>query len=883
MDQLTCSVIINTYNRVAYLRRLLGALDRLRDAEFEVVVVNGPSTDGTAALLDTYRGRIKVVSCPERNLSRSRNLGIAAASGDLVVFIDDDALPEDPLWLHRFVAAFQQAGSRLGAAGGPVRHRDTSLFEFNGGATSAYGFQRFGDQAGDTAPDGTPWIPRVPGGNSAYRRSALISIGGFDEFFVYYLDEADVCFRLARAGYSILHLPDNPVRHYSGASDVRGSSSGRNWRLIARSDTYYALKNSSGPLPLRLARTLAAAPRKHFVADIDGHRRRGEMTRGQWAAARRAWLQGVADGVRAGISSPRLVRRFEEQPPPFLPFEPAHRQPRLRVALLSKTIPLHPSYGGIGRYTFDLALGLHERGHEVHIICQDEQPLQMYSLGFLIHGISTHAAAGALDPERPVLNKNLAYSVAVARRLAELHAEGTSFDIIHASNWDLEALALIRAGVYPVALMLVSPLAQIIHTEGWKVNDDLRASVAMDRWQIEHADAVCVPSDGVLSTYRSLMGIAPERLPSLHRTPLGIVPDTAPMPNHPPRARRKLLFVGRCERRKGAHVLLAVLPKLLAAHPQWECHLVGNDNVPLVEGGTLKQRFLAQHRDAPWLSRVFFHGEVDEATLQHHYQTCDLFVAPSLFESFGLIYHEAMQYGKAVVGCRTGGVPEVVADGVEGLLVTPDSEEELFTALKRLMDDDELRLRMGEAGRQRVHDQMNYRTMAADLEGVYREVIERHGAEARRRRESMWGYDLLTGAHGECGRLLGDWTTAEAIPGAIYRRGDPDATLQFEAQGGSLLQIIALRHEWSGILEVRADGQVVAYIDLYKPGPLEPEYGVTITLPEKSEGLLTVTLRVHPERNPASYDSQVWLRRVVLRPPLEARLAPDPAHAGAPA
>ena len=44
-------------------------------------------------------------------------------------------------------------------------------------------------------------------------------------------------------------------------------------------------------------------------------------------------------------------------------------------------------------------------------------------------------------------------------------------------------------------------------------------------------------------------------------------------------------------------------------------------------------------------------------------------MAPSLFESFGLIFHEAMQYGKAVVGCSTGGVPEVVEDGVEGLLV----------------------------------------------------------------------------------------------------------------------------------------------------------------------------------------------------------------------
>ena len=121
MTQLTCSVIINTYNRLPYLRRLLAGMRHLRGARFEVVVVNGPSTDGTAALLTGYQGRIKVIDCPTRNLSQSRNLGIAAAAGDIVVFIDDDALPGDSDWLARYIAAFAaDTIGQLGAAGGPV-------------------------------------------------------------------------------------------------------------------------------------------------------------------------------------------------------------------------------------------------------------------------------------------------------------------------------------------------------------------------------------------------------------------------------------------------------------------------------------------------------------------------------------------------------------------------------------------------------------------------------------------------------------------------------------------------------------------------------------------------------------------------------------------
>ena len=136
-EELLCSIVINTYNRATYLRRLLASLSRLREVTFEVVVVNGPSTDATDDVLALYAGRIKVVACPTRNLSQSRNLGIAAAAGAVVVFIDDDALPADDLWLARYAQAFwANVDGRLGAAGGPVLRADTELYEFRQGLTS---------------------------------------------------------------------------------------------------------------------------------------------------------------------------------------------------------------------------------------------------------------------------------------------------------------------------------------------------------------------------------------------------------------------------------------------------------------------------------------------------------------------------------------------------------------------------------------------------------------------------------------------------------------------------------------------------------------------------------------------------------------------------
>lgn len=857
------SVVINTCNRAEHLRRLLAGLAHLREVEFEVVVVNGPSTDGTPALLEEYRGRIKVVACPSRNLSESRNLGIAAAAGEIVAFIDDDALPGDPYWLKRCVDMLaEDASHQVGVLGGPVLHRDSPHFEFRGGLTSDYGFQIFDlDQALDASSE-HQWIQGVRGCNCLFRREALAGVGGFDRFYTYYLDETDVCLRLVRAGHAVIYMPENAVRHFSASADYRSSHTNRNWDVITRSDTYFALKNGHHPQPARLFKTLAAAPRKHFIQEIHQFFRRGEISFFQWLKFVMLWLRGLTSGLWAGLTQPRRLGDFSQEPPPFLPFKAAALAERpLTIALLTQTIPGQPGFGGVGRYTFDLARGLHERGHTVHIVCKDEQEIQHLSLGLTVHGLPASSYRAASRSERPIVEKNIAYSQAVVRKLQALYAQGVEVDVVHATNWDHEALALIRAQLYPVALMLVTPLAQTIAANGWTVTEDLRLCVELDRWQIEHADVVCAPSRGILESYRSSMDLSAEVCQRAEITPLGIVPAA-----HQESARRpgllRLLFVGRLERRKGVHTLLAVLPTLLEAFPNWECHLVGDDSLPAPEGGTYRSSFLTRHQGERWLSRVVFHGAVSEAVLQRHYRECDLFVAPSLFESFGLIYHEAMQYGKAVVGCRTGGVPEVVTHGVEGLLVTPDAPAELEAALRELMQDAEARERMGRAGAQRVHHVMNYRTMAARLEQAYGLVMAQVGEAREARRRALWQRELPLFSPTSEIVMDGPWETREAAPGQRYRLGLPGARLRFQANGGTRMRLVAVKHPWSGVLAVHVDGQKFRYLNLYQPGPADFDAPVEIALPSSPDRSVHVELRVHAERHPESLGNQVWLKNV---------------------
>lgn len=719
MAALTASIVINTFNRARALERLLPSLAQL-EGVFEVIVVNGPSTDDTSDVLARHAHALKILACPVANLSRSRNLGIAAAAGDIVVFIDDDALPGDRAWLTKLLAAFNGDGAAwVGAAGGPSLHRDGDWPEFAGGWTSDYAEQQFAD---GVVRGGDRWARRTVGNNSAFRRSALIAIGGFDEHFAYYLDEADVCLRLKRAGYETLYVPEAPVRHYPAMSPI-GPPFIRNRRLIARSDTYYCLKNGADGWFTRLWTTLRKAPTKHFVTEVPELVTEGRLQPHEARAIRWQWLRGVAEGLRLGLTAARELPLTGAEPPPFVPYPQTDAGARLSIALCARRIPPDPQAGGVGRYTYDLARGLFERGHDVTLITESTVPVARVGLGFAVVGVR-EAAPGAGLSQAPVLASNLAYAEAVGRYVRERQRGDAPFDVVHATTWGMEGLGVAAWGGVPLTVMLVTPLESVMAAEDWAPSQDLLANVHLDQWTVERAARVCAPSAGVVATYakRATWSGRP-----VHPVALG----TVPAPRLPRRAdgRRRLLFVGRHERRKGIHVLLEALPALLARHPAWTCELVGSHGVVDIDGATFAERFQARHAGAEWLPRVQFAGSVSDEELAVRYARADVFVAPSLFESFGLIYLEAMQHGAAVVGCRVGGVPDVVTDEVDGLLVPPGDAAALGQALDRLMSDEGLRSRLGRAAADSLVVR-SHLAMADRMTAEYRAAVAAHRASA---------------------------------------------------------------------------------------------------------------------------------------------------------
>jgi glycosyltransferase involved in cell wall biosynthesis len=169
----------------------------------------------------------------------------------------------------------------------------------------------------------------------------------------------------------------------------------------------------------------------------------------------------------------------------------------------------------------------------------------------------------------------------------------------------------------------------------------------------------------------------------------------------PPRMSRKpsVLFVGGLEPRKGLEYLILAMEQVVHEIPDVRLVAVAKAGF----GGTDDWHFFEQLATRAGLrDSVDFRESVSQEMLLGLYSDCDILVLPSRTEGWGLSLMEAMACRKPVVASRVGGIPELVRDGMDGLLVEAGDVTGLSHAILRLLKSPDQREQMGEAGRERV-------------------------------------------------------------------------------------------------------------------------------------------------------------------------------------
>jgi glycosyltransferase involved in cell wall biosynthesis len=379
---------------------------------------------------------------------------------------------------------------------------------------------------------------------------------------------------------------------------------------------------------------------------------------------------------------------------------------------------------GIGRHYRVLADTLAANGHCVHVVYPTIDPGRAHAaLGArkpawtcdIVPGRPPHWLTRALRRSWPsqVLLTQLWMARAADRALAHACRE-RGLQMIETHAYEAPALFFLRRRRRPKVLTRVSTtMGQMmaisaLHSRvwGWQAAIEravTRRSDALVTHSAQHRDALC-----------ALEGHAADRF--------AIVPHGLPDPGEPPAdsgaaGAVEFLFVGRFESRKGIDVLLAAIPEIVRDFPQVTFTLAGSRG-----DGVAWREFGRRHPELVG-TRVVSLGRVLSTTLAALYRRCQVLVAPSRYESFGLIYLEGMSHAKPVIGCRAGGVPEVIRDGVTGLMAEPGDAPSLTACMRLLASDAALRHRMGEAGRLDFRSRFSARQLADASVALYQQIL----------------------------------------------------------------------------------------------------------------------------------------------------------------
>ena len=435
-------------------------------------------------------------------------------------------------------------------------------------------------------------------------------------------------------------------------------------------------------------------------------------------------VRAADDALASARSGPhtRVRSWFDEADAGFVPLRRTLPARRLHVCIVSHEY-LPKQLNGIGRLSHELAVALAEKGHVVRVLTEGVGHDGVSLEGDIwVHRVVPQPVTPSPGLEAPSWVWD--FSERVLQELRRIDA-ARPIDVVQLPNWNSEGIAVLEDAGFTTVLGLHTPLETIARIEP-SIDEHAHATqqfLTLERRGYERASAFVAWGPSSLNQIEQAYGI------ELPPTRIGFVP-------HGIRDRRSsdplvlservnVLFVGRLESRKGADTFLEAVGHLLGELPDATFTLVGRDDIVNQNGRTYRDEFESDTDAGLRDGRVFFRGVVPDEELDRYYAGCDVFVAPSRHESFGLILLEAMREAKPVIAGDVGGMREIVEHDGNGLLVPAGDAEALATAIKQLVESPSLRARYGRRSRELFVEKFTAERMAENYERFYTSLLER--------------------------------------------------------------------------------------------------------------------------------------------------------------
>lgn len=380
----------------------------------------------------------------------------------------------------------------------------------------------------------------------------------------------------------------------------------------------------------------------------------------------------------------------------------------MHILMLNHEFP--PLGGGGGRVCYEIAKNLFESNCRVTVITTNHRHLPKTET---VDGIEIHRVYGKRKSD---LHNNVPITMTSFLTLGTQKAKQiiaqTKIDLIH-------AYFTIPAGLSGAWIknkthlpLIVSPHgSDVPHHNPEKFNLPIRLLSPIIKHIWQKADRVVTVSDGLRQT--ALRTTPNIKIDVIHN---GI--DThhfSPAPSPQKNKIPQLIAVGRLVELKGLHHLLPALKKVKESGQPFHLTIAGE--------GPMRSDLENLSAQLNLNEQVTFKGQIPYTQLPNHYRQSDLFVLPSLAESFGQVFAEAMACGLPVIGTTTGGIPEVVGPHQQDWLVPPGDIEILSRKVTALLKSQETRQTLGQHNRQYVRDHFTWTNAANAYLQLYQTLI----------------------------------------------------------------------------------------------------------------------------------------------------------------
>ena len=369
-------------------------------------------------------------------------------------------------------------------------------------------------------------------------------------------------------------------------------------------------------------------------------------------------------------------------------------------------------WGGIGTYTWVLGRALAELGHDVALVVRGWEGAVVEPVGgLMVHRVPVaepewHRLTGPLLSRMYSTREAAVFSLGAARVLRELRPDIAEFPEFGGPGLMAATRGRIRA---IVRLHTPTYLARQLAAEAMTLDDRLH----------ELLELIAAHRAGTVSSPSAALADAVAHRWRLNRSRLQVVPNPVDedvfRPTDQSPVAGRIVIVGRVERAKGHDLLVEALPAIRAAVP--DAHIVAAG----ADGGLLE----SLRRRAGELGvedRITFLGALPRDELPALYRSAVACTVPSRFESFSYTAAEAMATGRAVVATRVGALPEVVADGIAGVIVEPEQPAALAAGLIEVLSDPARRATLERGARWEVETRFASRTVAQAMVKLYTAV-----------------------------------------------------------------------------------------------------------------------------------------------------------------